>query len=105
MPERSQEDMTMGMTTGWSIDKRIPVSVVTMLLFQCIAVIVWGVRMDSRVTSTENAIIDLKSNAIKAEAFARLDEKMNGVKDDMSSLKTEMSGFKDEMRRMTIHGK
>ena len=91
--------------SGWRLDKRIPVSLLAMLAFQTAGLLIWGVHLDSRVTANEMALADFKSGAIKAESFARLDEKMNGVKDDISSLKTEFGTVKDEMRRMSVRGK
>ncbi len=96
---------TVSSDDGWRLDKRIPVTVLVMLGFQTVAVLIWGVRLDSRVTANETSISRLEVNAVRAEAVARLDEKMNGVKEDISGLKAEFGTVKDEMRRMSVRGK
>lgn len=40
---------------AWSIDKRIPISVIIMLVFQSAAVVMWGATMQSRVEHLEKA--------------------------------------------------
>ena len=94
----NSEENTMGITNGWRIDKRIPVAVIMTLAIQSAAVLVWGVRLDSRVYA-------LETGTVTTEKFGRLDEKMTTVKDDISSLRGDFRELKEEMRRGSVTGK
>lgn len=93
-----QEENPVSLTTGWRIDKRIPVAVILTLAMQSAAVLIWGVRIDSRVSS-------LETTTVSRETFARFDEKMNGLQQAILDMKNDVREVKTDINRLTIRGK
>ena len=48
----------------WSLDKRIPISVMALVLIQSAGLIIWGSKLDSRVAALEQSINDETSRRI-----------------------------------------
>lgn len=92
------EENPMSITSGWRIDKRIPVAVILTLAIQSGAVLIWGVRIDSRVLA-------LEANTVSRETFVRLDEKINGLQIGLQDMKSDIKEVKTDVNRLTIRGK
>jgi hypothetical protein len=83
---------------SWRIDRTIPVSLIVVILIQTFGLFAWAMGLQSRVAMLENT-------SVTREAFARLDEKMNSMKDDMAGLKKDMAENTAEVRHFTIKGR
>ena len=82
----------------WQIDKNIPVSLIVVILIQTAGLFAWAMGLQSRVTL-------LETTSVTRESYARLDEKMNSVKEDLGSLKNAMANNSEDLRRFMVRGK
>ena len=83
---------------GWKIDKRIPVPMLLAILAQTMAIVIWGTHLDDRV-------VMLERTTVTTEQYARVDEKMTTMKDDISSVHKDVQDIKDDIRRLAMRGK
>ncbi len=71
------------MAEGWHLDKKVPLSIICAILMQTAALIVWGSKLDNRVTAMEqnvtnhaatiSSIKDTQSNI--SVGLARMEER------------------------------
>lgn len=66
--------------TGWHLDKRVPIALILTILFQGAALIVWGARIDARVTQLESKAI---AEVDQPSRIVRLETKMEGMQDSL----------------------
>lgn len=78
-------------TSHWTLDKRIPVSVILALFLQTAAIIVWAMKQESRIVLLERTAIT--------------SEQITSMRLDIASVKQDMSAVKEEVRRMAVRGK
>jgi len=69
---------------NWQLDKRIPVSMLIAIFFQTICIAIWATKLDGRVGTLETTTVSI-------EKFARLDEKMNGIHDDVGHIRDDLA--------------
>lgn len=84
-------------TTGWTIDKRIPIALLGAILLQALVLTVWGTHLEDRVYSLEHT-------SATTEQYARVDEKMQTMKDDLGTVKKDMQDIKEDIRRLAMRG-
>ena len=53
-----QEEFESFRRESWHLSKAVPLSVIAFLVFQTIALVIWGTRLDSRVGFLEKGKID-----------------------------------------------
>lgn len=82
----------------WTIDKRIPVSLLFAIFVQSVGAAVWATSLSSRVEA-------LEKNTATATQYAVLGERIGTMKDDIGSVKNDIGSLKDDVRRMAIRGK
>jgi hypothetical protein len=82
-------------TSSWQIDKRIPVPMLAAVLLQTLVVVIWGAHLDDRV-------VFLERTTVTTEQYARVDEKMTSLKDDVGSVKADLQNIKDDIRRLAV---
>lgn len=79
--------------THWQIDKRIPIALLVTLFIQFASALIWATQLNARVGSLEQEVIGASSFG---EKLARIDERLQGVKQDIEFVKhwMEKSGNK-----------
>ena len=80
----------------WTLDRRIPIAVIITLLMQMIGALIWATELDARVGAIEKQNSGM-GNVI--EKFARLEERLDQVKDDMGYVKRKLDYVTDRMIR------
>lgn len=70
--------------SNWRVDKRIPIALLVTLFLQIGAALVWATQLNSRVGALEHELI---GTADFAEKLARIDERIQGMKEDIESIK------------------
>lgn len=93
----AETDRAGTVSRKWQIDKTIPVSLIVVILFQSLGLFAWAVGLQGRVST-------LETTSVTRESYARLDEKMNSVKEDISGLKNELANNSAELRRVLVRG-
>lgn len=81
---------------SWKFDRNVPLALVATLLMQLAAGLVWATHLEARVGGLEERYPD---NAALAERFARLEERMDGIKDDMQAVKQRMDMLLERLVR------
>ena len=66
---------------------RIPLTALGMLIMQAALVLMWATQLDARVNEIEQQIV---SNRSLNEKFARLEERLDNVKQGMSEVKHQI---------------
>lgn len=77
-------------TSGWRIDKRIPVSMLAAILMQSVAVVIWAMSLESRVLFLEKTAIN--------------GEQITTIRLDVASMKQDVLELKDDLRRLAARG-
>lgn len=73
--------------TNWRFDKRIPIALLLMLFIQIVSGIVWATQLNARVGNLEN---EAGASAGFGEKLARIDERLQNLKQDMEFIKREV---------------
>ena len=76
--------------------KQIPWAIVFTLLMQFIAVIVWATQLDARVGTMEQQSVSTSS---LHEKFARLEERLDHMKQDLSGMKRQLDRLTERLLR------
>lgn len=84
-------------TSEWKLDKRIPLAMLGGLLLQSFVFGMCWQGLNDRVGVLER-------NSVTMEQYGRMDEKMNTLKDAVSSEKTDLQAIRDDMRRFALRG-
>jgi len=85
------------MTTAkkcWRLDKNIPIAVIIAFILQVIGAIIWITELDARVSNVEHQSTLL---APANEKFARLEERLDHIKEDTDSLKRQLDRITDRL--------
>ena len=67
--------------------RRIPLAVIITLLVQCIGAVIWATQLDARVAAMEEQSV---STVVLNEKFARLEERLDNMKQDLSGMKRQL---------------
>lgn len=78
----------------WKIIRRIPLTVIFMLLFQLGGALIWATQIDARVGTIEQQSI---SSAELNEKFARLEERLDNMKEDLAGMKRQLDHLTDRL--------
>jgi len=84
-------------TAKWRLDRRVPLTVLVALLVQFAAAIVWATQLDARVDMIERHAMDGSGLSVR---FARLEERLEFLKQDMSFLKTQLDQLNQHLLRL-----
>ena len=76
----------------WRIDRRIPIVVIISLVMQAIGAIVWATELDARVNNIEQQSIN---GAIANDKFARLEERLESLKENIYAIRRQLDQFTD----------
>ena len=79
----------------WEIERKIPVAMLLAILGNAFVTGWWAANTSARLTVVESAIT---TSAKMPEAVARLDEKMNALREDVGLVK-------EDIRRLGIRGR
>ena len=74
----------------------IPWSVVLTLLLQFIAIVIWATQLDARVNNMEQQNV---STGALNEKFARLDERLDNLRDDFGGMKRQLDRLTEQLLR------
>lgn len=69
---------------GWTLDKTISMPLVLMIFMQTVGLVIWGAKLDGRVSTLEAKIAE---NNGQAERLIRLDERMSAVQTSMGEMR------------------
>ena len=61
---------------AWHLDKKIPIMLIAVLIIQTVALIIWAVRLESRVEKAEVANMEIRKNIYEMEARERDNNKL-----------------------------
>lgn len=73
--------------SGWRLERKIPVTLVLAALAQLVALVAWATWLEARVTAMETGAHDLRG---LSASFARLEERIEGVRQEISLLRREV---------------
>lgn len=75
---------------------QVPWAVIITLLMQFIAVIVWATQLDARVGTIEQQSVSTRG---LNEKFARLEERLDNMKQDLSGMKRQLDKLTERLLR------
>lgn len=83
------------MREGWHLDKKVPLTIIFALICQTVTLLIWGVRLDGRVVSTENAVaqqsVVIESMRGQSQeisvSLARIQERQNMTSEAVQDIK------------------
>lgn len=89
---------TEEMKEGWHLDKKVPLSIILALMVQTAALIIWGARLDGRVTSTEAYVlrhemeISANKNAMNTVlvGLARIEERQIVTSENVKEIRSRL---------------
>jgi len=67
----------------FKMERRVPLSVIAILLVQLGGALIWATQLDARVSGMEKQSVD--TNSLN-EKFARLDERLDGIKHQLDRI-------------------
>jgi hypothetical protein len=74
-------------TSNWRVDRRIPPALLMTLILQVSAGIVWAAQLNARVGALENQAVSASGFG---EKLARIDERLQGMKQYMEDIKHQI---------------
>ena len=80
----------------WRFDRRISLAFVMTLVLQFAGILIWATQLDARVTRVEQQSAD---NIGLAERFARVEERLDNVKQDTNAMKQLLSNLTEKLIR------
>jgi hypothetical protein len=80
--------------TSWKIDRRISIALIISLLVQIASALIWATQLDARVSHMEQQVI---SNNGLNEKFARLDERLDDMKQNLDGIKHQLDQLTDHL--------
>lgn len=90
------------MKEGWHLDKKVPISIIIMLLLQTITLVIWATRLDSRVSSVEattsghTIVIEAMRSAQNSVSvgLARIEERQSQMAEGVKDIKNQLNNEK-----------
>lgn len=73
---------------------RLPAAIILSLLMQAAAILVWATQLDARVNGIERQSVN---NSQLNEKFARLEERLDSLKQSMGDLKRQLDRLTDKL--------
>ena len=73
---------------------RVHYSVIVTLLVQAASVLIWATQLDARVNGMEQRCA---GNPALGEKFARLEERLDGMKQDIGGVKQQLDHITDRL--------
>jgi len=80
--------------TGIRMDRRLPFAVIVTLLVQAAGALVWATELDARVNGLEQQLVTSSS---LNEKFARLEERLENMKQDIEGIKHQLDHLTDRL--------
>lgn len=71
----------------WRVEKRVPIAVIFAVAMQIFTLVVWGAWLEARVATLERGRMQ---EASLPERFARLEERMDAVREDLVRLRERL---------------
>jgi Tfp pilus assembly protein PilO len=78
----------------WMVERRVPVVVIITLMVQMGGALVWATQLDARVGDMERET--LSSSGLN-EKFARLEERLDNMKQDLAGMKRQLDHLTDKL--------
>jgi hypothetical protein len=91
MTPQLSEDCHKPMQTHWSIDKRVPIATLGIVVVQTVAVVWWAASLNARVAFAEKSLDLLASNA---ERLVRIEMRQESVINRIDRLDQARQGQK-----------
>jgi hypothetical protein len=86
----------MKIDNAWRLDKRVPVAVIVAMLLQLAGILIWATQLDARVSSMEQQMV---GSPALGEKFARLEERLEYMKQDVQYIKHQLERLADRMSK------
>lgn len=81
---------------SWKLDRRIPVAFILAIFLQFAGAIIWATELDARVSQIEKQNMGA---AALYEKLARIEERMDYMKQDVASIKRQLDRFGDRSNK------
>lgn len=81
----------------WHLDRRVPVALILAIFLQTAGAFWWASNIDSRVAQLEN---QMESRAMVNERLARMEERVEGLRADISDIRGSMTNIERYLRQM-----
>lgn len=78
----------------FKMERRIPLTVIAVLLVQLASALIWATQLEARVSGVEKESVS--ANALN-EKFARLDERLDGMKQNLEEMKHQIDRITDRL--------
>ncbi|SRR5579871_2774378 len=83
-------------TQRWHLDRRIPVAQLTFIGLQCLAMVWWAAKMDSRVEILEHGFASVPA---RLETVARLEVKVDYLSQQLAEVRTAAQAQLDDLKK------
>lgn len=90
--------LVSGAKEPWHLDKRVPIVLILTLAAQSCAVIWYASKLDSRVAYLEEQVA---ARSMVNERLARMEERFEAIKDDVSDVKQSQMNIERMVRYLT----
>src|SRR5579885_764923 len=80
---------------AWRLERKIPLTLFSALVGQCVGLIVWGTYLEARLEAVEHAQAE---QAGLNEKFARLEERIDALRGDIAQMRRQLD-------RLAEHGR
>jgi len=78
----------------FKMERRIPLTVIAVLLVQLASALIWATQLEARVSGVEKESVS--ANTLN-EKFARLDERLDGMKQNLEEMKHQIDRITDRL--------
>lgn len=82
--------------TSWRVDKRIPIALLVTLFIQIATALIWATQLNARVGTLEQQVV---GSSDVGEKLARIDERLQAVKQDVEFIKREVGIVNTRMNK------
>jgi hypothetical protein len=77
---------------AWRLERRVPLALLCAVLMQCVGAIIWATWLEARLQAVERVQAE---QAGLRENFARLDERIDGLRGDIARLSRQVEKMSD----------
>ncbi|MCB5187380.1 hypothetical protein LG200_05095 [Methylobacillus caricis] len=83
----------------WSLDKKIPISLIFALLMQTVAFVIYSTRQDGRIGNLEERRLEDRA---AITALALMPERMIKLEMETMNLKTQLTEMRSDIKQLSI---
>ena len=91
------------MTNGWHLDKRVPVTIIGVIVLQSLTLGWWASNLDSRMTALELQQKEARKVSLRVwDRIRAADQKASGIDKELASLVSSMKNVERDIGRIFI---